>query len=92
MSLEATCWALAQREIPLGHRMVLILLADCHCPDNGCLVDLNRLAMNHLIDPAELDGILDALEAGGRLARVPGSERIVFSFELPGRATGRARK
>lgn len=81
MSHSATCWALAQRDCPLDQRMLLMLIADRHCPENGCHVDLDWLACVEQIDAAELDRLLCALEAAGRLSRVNGANRIYLAFE-----------
>ncbi len=93
MSIEATCWAIAQRDVPLDHRMVLVLLADCHCPDNGCEADLVRLARNHQIDPDEPEMIMQSLEDADRVARVPGTDQIHLFIDLPPAGQGaRVRK
>lgn len=56
MSHEATLWAVRACDVPLEERMVLVYLADCHCPDNGCLVTPKRLAKEAGIDVG--DGFL----------------------------------
>lgn len=81
MSHDATAWAIKVYDVPLEERMVLIYLADCHCPDNGCLVRPERLAAETRIELAELRRLLDSLEARGKIARVGNTERWLFEYE-----------
>ncbi|AOZ69584.1 hypothetical protein LPB142_09870 [Rhodobacter xanthinilyticus] len=81
MSHEATLWAVRACDVPLDERMVLVYLADCHCPDNGCLVTPERLAKEAGIDVSELHGILDRLEARGKVIRFADTDRWLLEFE-----------
>lgn len=81
MSHEATLWAVRACDVPLDERMVLVYLADCHCPDNGCLVTPERLAKEAGIDVSELRGILDRLEARGKVIRFADTDRWLLEFE-----------
>lgn len=81
MSHEATLWAVRACDVPLDERMVLVYLADCHCPDNGCLVTPELLAKEAGIDVGELRGILDRLEARGKVVRFADSDRWLLEFE-----------
>lgn len=81
MSHEATLWAVRACDVPLDERMVLVYLADCHCPDNGCLVTADRLAKDAGIDVAELRGILDRLEARGKIVKFADTDRWLLEFE-----------
>lgn len=81
MSHEATLWAVSARDVPLDERMVLVYLADCHCPDNGCLMTPERLAKEAGIDVSELRGILERLEARGKVVRFADSDRWLLEFE-----------
>lgn len=56
MSHEATLWAVRACDVPLEERMVLVYLADCNCPDNGCLVTPQRFTKEAGIDLGELRG------------------------------------
>lgn len=81
MSHEATLWAVRAFDVPLDERMVLVYLADCHCPDNGCLVTPKRLAKEAGIDVGELRGILERLEARGKIVKFADTDRWLLEFE-----------
>lgn len=81
MSHEATYWAVRAIDVPLEERMVLVYLADCHCPDNGCLVTPKRLAKDAGIDADELREILEQLEARGKIVRFADTDRWLLEFE-----------
>jgi DNA-binding MarR family transcriptional regulator len=82
MSHEATLWAVRAKDVPLDERMLLIYLADSHCPDNGCFVTLAALARDGGIDEGELLGILERLEARGKIQRIAHSDRWLLEFEF----------
>lgn len=71
MSMSALTWALSQRDASLEERAVLVLLAECHSPqpDQGCQVDLCRLAKDERIHPDHLEALLRSLERSGKIAR-----------------------
>lgn len=81
MSHEATLWAVQSYDVPLDECMVLVYLADCHCPDKGCLVTPQRLAKEAAIDADELRRILDRLEARGKIVRFADTDRWLLEFE-----------
>lgn len=81
MSHEATLWAVSARDVPLDERMVLVYLADCHCPDIGCLVTPQHLAKHAGIDADELRRILERLEARGKIVRFADTDRWLLEFE-----------
>lgn len=81
MSHEATLWAVRACDVPLEERMVLVYLADFHCPDNGCLVTPKRLAKEAGIDVGELRGILERLEARGKIVKFADTDRWLLEFE-----------
>lgn len=92
MSHEATLWAVKACDVPLDERMVLVHVADCHCPDNGCLATPQRLAKEAGIGVEEMRGILERLEARGKIVRFAGTDRWLLEFEpLFASFVGRAR-
>lgn len=91
MSLEATAWAIKQKDTPLAERMALVYLVENHCPDNGCFATPARLAAEAGISVEEMVWLLDQLVALGKIRRVPGSNKWVLGFELHfGETSGRA--
>lgn len=88
MSHTATCWALAQNDLRLELRMVLVLLADCHSPDIGTVATTARLAESAGVDLATMDALLAELVALGRIERSGGdleADSLALGFEMEGR-------
>ncbi|WP_210877237.1 hypothetical protein [Roseovarius autotrophicus] len=81
MSHEATLWAVKACDVPLDERMVLVYLADCHCPDNGCLATPERLAEDAGIEAGDLREILKRLEARRKIVRFADTDRWLLEFE-----------
>ena len=91
MSHEAAAWAVRQIDAPLDERMMLVYLADAHCPDNGCQARPERLAVDAGISPAECLQLPGRLEARGKICRVADTERWILEFEQsPNAILGRA--
>lgn len=81
MSHQATYWAIRLVDVPLDERMVLIYLADAHCPDNGCRAAPERLARVAGVDLIEMSAILRRLQARDLIVPVEGTDKWVLAFE-----------
>jgi len=81
VSHEATLWAVRACDVPLEERMVLVYLANCHCPDNWCRVTPERFAKEAGVDADQLRRILEGLEARGKIVRFADTYRWLLEFE-----------
>lgn len=69
MSHAATNWAIQQRGLRPGVKLVLWHLADRHHPDNGCFPSQDTLAHDAEVPKSTLNVYLDELEKRGLIAR-----------------------
>ncbi len=84
MSHMAVHWAAMQRDLPLDQRMVLIALADRHCPDKGCRFALKQLAEDLAISEAHLLELLARIKTAGKISRCDTEGRYWLAFEKTG--------
>ena len=83
MSHKATSWAFKVRGLSSSQRVVLIFLADCHCPDHGCHSSLASIARWSELDLADVQGILQSLKTHGHIRIAEGGDdRVYLAFEF----------
>lgn len=70
MSHVATTWAFGQRGLSPAQKLVLITLADCHNPAEGCFPSQDFIAGVCEISRASVNRHLDVLETRGLIRRV----------------------
>lgn len=91
MSHRATIWAIQQRGLKPGAKLVLIQLADHHNPVNGCFPGQELLADECEMTVRSVHAHLKTLEERGLIRRIKHdehgnrtrSDRYVFAFEDP---------
>lgn len=91
MSHKATIWAIQQRGLKPGAKLLLIQLADHHNPVNGCFPGQELLAEECEMTVRSVHAHLKTLEGLGLIRRIKHdeegrrrrSDRYVFAFEDP---------